>query len=111
MQDDELGVNCCDDSAMRFDLERAGCISYLNSNSMDSKWAVVLPGQFAGTFAGPDIYCHSFILVVILLTVFLRECVQTVGIGCYRATECSLNDSFVKPAADPSAGISHTVLW
>ena len=111
MQDDELGVNCCDDSAMRFDLERAGYISYLNSNSFDSKWAVVLPGQFAGTFAGPDIYCHSFILVVILLTVFLSECVPTIGIGCYRATECSLDCSFVKPAADPSAGVSHTVLW
>ena len=56
MQDDELGVNCYDDSAMGFDRELAGCISYLNSNSFDLKWAVVLPGQFAGTFAGPDIY-------------------------------------------------------
>ena len=111
MQDDELGVNCCDDSAMRFDLERTGCISYLNSNSFASKWVVVLPGQFAGTFAGPDIYCHSFIFVVILLTVFLSECVPTVGIGCYRVTECSLDCSFIKPAADPSAGVSHTVLW
>ena len=111
MQDDELDVNCCDDSAMGFDLELAGCISYLNSISFDLKWAVVLPGQFAGTFAGPDIYCHSFILVVILLTVFLSECVPTVGIGCYRGTACSLTYSFVKPAADPSAGVSHTVLW
>ena len=110
MQDDELGVNCCDDSAMGFDLELAGCISYLNSNSFDLKWAVVLPGQFAGTFARPDIYCQSFILVVILLTVLLSSCIPTAGVGYHRVAECFLKFSFVKPPADPSAGVSHTVV-
>ena len=88
---------------MGFEWELAGCILL--------KWAVVLPGQFAGTFVGPDIYCQSFILVVILLTVLLSVCVPTAGLGWHRAAECSLNFSFVKPAADPSAGVSHTVLW
>ena len=75
----------------------------------ESKWAVVLPGQFAGTFAGPDTYCLSFILVVILLTVLSSVLVSTAGIGCYRAAECLLNCSFVKPVADPSAGVSRAV--
>ena len=96
---------------MGFEWELAGYISYSNSNSFDLKWAVVLPGQFAGTFARPDIYCQSFILVVILLTVLLSVCVPTTGIGSHRAAECSLDFSFVKPAADPSAKVSHTVLW
>ena len=69
---------------MGFELERAGDILYLNWNSFDSKWAVVLLGQFARTFARPNIYCHSFILVVILLIVLLSVCISTAGIGCHR---------------------------
>ena len=66
-----------------FEWEIAGCISYSNSNSFDLKLAVVLLGQFSGAFAGPDIYCQSFILVVILLTVLLSSCVPTAGISSH----------------------------
>ena len=49
---------------MGLDRINAGDMSCLKLNTFESKWAVVLPGQFAGTFAGPDTYWLSFILVV-----------------------------------------------
>ena len=82
---------------------------YSNWNTFDSKWAVVLPGQFAGTFAGPDTYWLSFILVVNSFDSSL-ECTR---LNCWhrspRAAVCLSDCSFVKPVADPSVGVSRAV--
>ena len=71
-------------------------------------------GRFAGTIRRD--FCRTgYILFVVHscdilpLTVLLSARVSTAGIGCDRVAECSLNCSFVKPVADPSAGVSHTV--
>ena len=74
----------------------------------ESKWAVVLPGQFAGTFAGPDTYWLSFILVVNSFDSSLECTVSTAGIGRHRVAVCFIACSFVKPVAGPSAGVSRT---